>query len=135
MEHPLAAIDLGTNTARLLIGNISQEGRVTPLVYMRRITRLGGGFTRERGISAEARERTAAALCEFAAEMERRGVARTRAVATSAVRDAANGEEFRARIRRETNIDLEVIDGETEGILTLRGVLAEIDDRDADFLV
>src|SRR5512135_1302879 len=127
MEQPSAAIDLGTNTARLLIGNISQEGRVAPLVYMRRITRLGGGFTKERGISAEAQERTAAALSEFAAEMERHGVARTRAVATSAVRDATNREEFCARIRRETNISLEVIDGETEGVLTLRGVLAEID--------
>ncbi len=135
MGHPLAAIDLGTNTARLLIGNVSQDGRVSPVVYMRRITRLGGGFTKERGISAEAQERTAAALREFAAEMKRQGVAQTRAVATSAVRDAANREEFRALIQRETGINLEVIDGETEGTLTLRGVLAEIDEKDSDFLV
>ncbi|HTP66104.1 MAG TPA: Ppx/GppA phosphatase family protein [Geobacteraceae bacterium] len=135
MKYPLAAIDLGTNTARLLIGNMDAGGRIIPVVYMRRITRLGGGFTKDKGISAAACERSLAALNDFAEEMRRHGVGRIRAVATSAVRDAVNGEEFVARVLSETGIELKVIDGATEGRLTLRGVLAEIDEKDADFMV
>jgi len=135
MQSPSAAIDLGTNTARLLISYVDDAGRIAPITYIRRITRLGGGFTKEQGISAEASARTVAALCDFAGEIRRHNVARVRAVATSAVRDAANGKAFRDLILRESGIELEVIDGETEGVLTLRGVLAEIDERNRDFLV
>jgi len=135
MQSPSAAIDLGTNTARLLISHVDDAGRITPVIYMRRITRLGGGFTKERGISPEARERTKEAMCAFAAEISRHNVARVRAVATSAVRDAVNGKEFCDLILRESGIELDVIDGKTEGVLTLRGVLAEIDESCANFMV
>lgn len=135
IQIPSAAIDLGTNTARLLIGYINDVGRITPVNYLRRITRLGGGFTKERGISPEASERTMAALCDFASEIRRHNVMQVRAVATSAVRDAANGEEFCDLILKECGIRLEVIDGETEGLLTLRGVLAEINESSEKFMV
>ncbi len=135
MKFPLAAIDLGTNTARLLISHVDDAGRVAPVVYLRRITRLGGGFTKDRGISADACERTMAALRDFADALRQHHVTGVKAVATSAVRDAANSEEFCAKVLEETGIKLEVIDGETEGLLTLRGVLAEIDNKSADFLV
>jgi exopolyphosphatase/guanosine-5'-triphosphate,3'-diphosphate pyrophosphatase len=118
-----------------LISFVDDAGRITPVIYMRRITRLGGGFTKERGISPEASERTVAALCAFAAEIRRRNVTMVRAVATSAVRDAANGKEFRDLILRESGIELEIINGETEGVLTLRGVLAELNERYANFMV
>lgn len=135
MQSPSAAIDLGTNTARLLISHVDDAGLITPVIYMRRITRLGGGFTKEHGISPEASERTVEALREFAAEIKRHNVAQVRAVATSAVRDAVNGNEFCALILKESGIELEVIDGATEGVLTLRGVLAEIDEGCANFMV
>ena len=135
MQFPSAAIDLGTNTARLLIGYVDGAGTILPVLQMRRITRLGGGFTREEGISGEASARTVAALRDFAAEMRRHHVARLRAVATSAVRDAVNGKEFCDLILKETGIELEIIDGKTEGVLTLRGVLAGIDDKSGSFLV
>jgi exopolyphosphatase / guanosine-5'-triphosphate,3'-diphosphate pyrophosphatase len=135
MQSPSAAIDLGTNTARLLISHVDDAGRFTPVIYMRRITRLGGGFTKELGISPEARERTVEALCAFAEEISRHNVAQVRAVATSAVRDAINGKEFCDLILRESGIKLDVIDGETEGVLTLRGVLAETDESSAKFMV
>lgn len=135
MQLPSAAIDLGTNTARLLISYVDDDGRITPVIYMRRITRLGGGFTKERGISAEASQRTVGALCEFATEIRRHGALRVRAVATSAVRDAVNRKEFCDLILKKSGIRLEVIDGETEGLLTLRGVLAEIDERCVNFMV
>ena len=127
MPQPVAVIDLGTNTARLLIGSLTDEGKICPILLKRHITRLGGGFSETEGISAEARERTVAALRDFAEDIARHGVDRVRAVATSAVRDAANREAFCSEIRELTGIELDVIDGTTEGVLTLSGVLAGID--------
>jgi len=135
MQYPSAAIDLGTNTARLLIGHVDDKRIITPIVHLRRITRLGGGFSEETGISAEAMERSLAAMRDFAAEIGKHEVVRTRAVATSAVRDALNGKAFRDLIRRESGIELEIIDGETEGVLTLNGVLSGLDDKSGNFLV
>lgn len=129
-----AAIDLGTNTARLLIGSVEPGPTIRTLALKRVVTRLGGGFTREQGLSPEARERTLTALREFAAEMRRHEVHALRAVATSAVRDAVNGQSFVDQVYRETGIRLEVIDGREEALLTLRGVIAGLG-RDGDFLV
>jgi exopolyphosphatase/guanosine-5'-triphosphate,3'-diphosphate pyrophosphatase len=117
----LAAVDLGTNTARLLIGQVGPHGVRRDLVE-RRITRLGGGFSRAHGIAGAARERTLAALAEFSAIMADMGVSRLRAVATSAVRDAVNGRDFCDQVTAATRIRLEVIDGIQEGALTLDGV-------------
>ncbi|KAF0218516.1 MAG: exopolyphosphatase / guanosine-5'-triphosphate 3'-diphosphate [Geobacteraceae bacterium] len=134
MGLPAAAIDLGTNTVRLMIGRI-ESGSIEQLLLKRHITRLGGGFTVERGISREARERTVAALRDFAEEIKRHGITRVRAVATSAVRDATNGEEFCHEIFLKTGIRLDVIDGRKEGHLTLRGVLAGLDERPKNLMV
>lgn len=125
--NDVAAIDLGTNTARLLIG--SCEGcSIRQTFLMRRITRLGGGFSPETGISTEARRRSLHAIKEFSANINDYGASMVRAVATSAVRDAVNGQAFCREIFDETGIQLEVIDGETEGFLTLQGVLAGLDE-------
>lgn len=134
-QQLLAAIDLGTNTARLLIGTVDEQGSIVPLLIKRQITRLGGGFSRERGISAEARERTIAALQEFAGDMRLRGVESVLAVATSAVRDAANGPEFCADVEERTGIRLTVIDGDREGLLTRAGVYAGLDDRSGNVFI
>ena len=128
MKPPLAAIDLGTNTARLLIARPASTGAgFETILLTRRITRLGGGFSRETGISVAARDRTITALSGFAEEIRRHGVSTVRAIATSAVRDAANGPDFCLYVRQHTGIELEVIDGYEEGVLTLRGVRAGID--------
>jgi exopolyphosphatase/guanosine-5'-triphosphate,3'-diphosphate pyrophosphatase len=123
MAPPLASIDLGTNTVRLLIATEGENG-LAPLLVKRRITRLGGGFTDASGISAAAQARTVAALEEFSSDLARYSVLRLRAVATSAVRDAVNGADFSAEVVARTGIALEVIGGEEEGLLTLRGVRA-----------
>ncbi|GAB4301640.1 MAG: exopolyphosphatase [Desulfuromonadia bacterium] len=120
-----AAVDLGTNTARLLVADL-ERGAFEPVRIERRIIRLGGGFTRERGISPEAWSRGVETLRSFSRILSESGAERVRAVATSAVRDAVNGEEFRREICRETGIDLEIIDGTEEGLLTLRGVAAGV---------
>lgn len=134
MENASAAIDLGTNTARLLIGSIVSGPGIRPLAVKRVVTRLGGGFTHEEGLSAEARERTLVALRDFADEMRRHGVARIRAVATSAVRDAVNGRAFADEVFRETGIRLEIIDGREEALLTLRGIVSGLGREEGDFV-
>lgn len=134
MPDVLASIDLGTNTARLLVGQV-EGGAVAPILVNRRITRLGGGFTREAGISPEAWQRSLEALIDFAGKMKRAGVTRLRAVATSAVRDAANGAVFCREVAKRTGIRLEVIDGEEEGLLTLAGVLSGLNRKEGDFFV
>ncbi|MBJ6723875.1 Ppx/GppA phosphatase family protein [Geomesophilobacter sediminis] len=132
MSRNVAAIDLGTNTARLLI---AQTHPFRQILLQRVITRLGGGFTREEGLSAAARARALAALTQFAAEIRAAGVERVRAVATSAVRDAANGAEFCRSALEETGISLEVIDGDEEARLTLQGVISSLDDGAGDLSV
>ncbi|WP_136525159.1 Ppx/GppA phosphatase family protein [Geomonas ferrireducens] len=132
MTDKVASIDLGTNTARLLIASRDPYRQI---LLKRIITRLGGGFTREFGLSEEAQLRSLAALKEFAADMAAHGVRRVRAVATSAVRDAKNGAEFCRRVQEETGITLEVIDGNEEAILTLRGVASILDNKDEDLAV
>jgi exopolyphosphatase/guanosine-5'-triphosphate,3'-diphosphate pyrophosphatase len=134
MPGALAAIDLGTNTARLLIGRLESGPTIRPLAVNRVVTRLGGGFTREQGLSPEARERTLTALRGFADAMDAHGVGALRAVATSAVRDAVNGGEFVDQVFGETGIRLEVIDGREEALLTLRGVISGLG-REGDFMV
>jgi exopolyphosphatase/guanosine-5'-triphosphate,3'-diphosphate pyrophosphatase len=135
MRPPAAAIDLGTNTARLLIGTRKPDGSFMPVLVKRRITRLGGGFTREEGLSREARDRSLAALADFAEEMKHHDVVNSRAVATSAVREAVNGRDFCDEVGKATGIRLEVIDGREEGLLTLNGVLAALAEPDGNYLI
>ncbi len=120
------AIDLGTNTARLLVGNI-ESGRLSTLRVEREIVRLGGGFSDESGLSTDAQQRGLDCLKRFSAIMQEFGVKHVRASATSAVRDAVNGRFFVDRVMQETGIQLTVIDGDLEGRLTLNGVISGLD--------
>lgn len=132
MSDTVACIDLGTNTVRLLIAIREPYHQI---LLKRIITRLGGGFTREHGLSEEAQQRSIEAMKEFAREIALNGVVRMRAVATSAVRDARNGASFCRRVFEETGIELEVIDGAEEARLTLRGVASILDNKDSDLAV
>jgi exopolyphosphatase/guanosine-5'-triphosphate,3'-diphosphate pyrophosphatase len=127
MKKYCAAIDFGTNTARLLIAERSSVG-IIPVRVEREIVRLGGGFTAEKGISIEAWARGLACLHTFSDIISSYdGVFPVRASATSAVRDAVNGENFVATVFEETGIRLEIIDGNREARLTLNGVLSGLD--------
>jgi exopolyphosphatase/guanosine-5'-triphosphate,3'-diphosphate pyrophosphatase len=121
-----AAIDLGTNSARLLIGDRESDSLKTIRID-REIVRLGGGFTDESGLSDIAQRRSLDCLKRFSGIMKEYGVQRISASATSAVRDAVNGSYFVERVLKETGIKLAVIDGELEGRLTLKGVISGLD--------
>jgi len=131
----VAAIDFGTNTARLLVADRSPDGSFDPVRIEREIVRMGGGFSREEGLSADAIQRGSDCLARFAGILDGYGVTNPRAAATSAVRDAANGRAFVDLIYRQTGIALAVIDGEQEGALTLTGVIAGLDCRPDSLMV
>lgn len=123
-----AALDLGTNTFRLMIARPDPDRPSgTAFVHHARvITRAGGGFTETTGIGAEARGRIVACLREFAAALAAHGVTAYRAAATSVFRRAGNRDEVLAEVRRETGIEVEVIDGLEEAELSAAGALAAV---------
>lgn len=123
-----AAIDVGTNTVRMLFGEVL-NGRVLPASYYRRITRLGGGATIEKGLSPEAMERTLSALTEMGAILRSSGVDAVRAVGTAALRNAGNGAHFVEKVRSVSGIPLEIIDGDEEASLCAKGVLSALRPR------
>jgi exopolyphosphatase/guanosine-5'-triphosphate,3'-diphosphate pyrophosphatase len=130
----LAAIDAGSNTLRLLIGEVA-DGKVVPHNYLREITRLAGGFTAEDGLSPEARERTISALQGFALTCQKSKVSQIRAVGTAAFRQAVNGHNFAEAIRTATGIPLDIISGDTEAGYMVDGVLSALDPIPADALL
>jgi exopolyphosphatase/guanosine-5'-triphosphate,3'-diphosphate pyrophosphatase len=123
-----AAVDVGTNTVRMLFGEVL-NGRVLPDSYYRRVTRLGGGATIEKGLSPEAMERTLSALTEMGGILRASGVDAVRAVGTAALRNAANGPRFVEKVRSVSGIPLEIIDGDEEASLCARGVLSALHPR------
>lgn len=127
MKH--ASIDIGTNTLRLLIADVDLTGALTPLVYRRAITRLGGGYTVENGIHQEAAARTFAALREFKNVIDDVGVDSVQAVATSVVRRAVNSEWLLKEVEKRTGIKISIISGDEEARLSLLGVLSVLHDQ------
>lgn len=122
-----ASIDIGTNTLRLLIAEASGNKGIRPLVYKRAITRLGGGYSVEKGIDPASAERSLRALEDFRRIIGENGADETLATATSVVRRAVNREWFIAEVLRRTGIGIKVISGDEEARLSLLGVLSVLD--------
>jgi exopolyphosphatase/guanosine-5'-triphosphate,3'-diphosphate pyrophosphatase len=122
----VAAIDLGTNTVRLLVGEADGRGGYRPVFATQAITRLGEGLQGNGQLQPEPIRRTLAVLARYREEAERRSAARIAVVGTSAVRRARNREAFLAQARRETGLEVRVISGEEEARLSLLGVRAAI---------
>ncbi len=135
MSNLVAAIDFGTNTARLLVAEKHTDGRFEHVRIEREIIRMGGGFSRELGLSSEAMRRGSECLGRFSEILKSYDITDLRAVATSAVRDAVNGRDFIKAMQLQTGIELSVIDGEREGALTLAGVIAGLDFQHGNLMV
>ncbi|MDZ7712162.1 MAG: Ppx/GppA phosphatase family protein [Rhodovibrio sp.] len=123
-----AAIDLGTNNCRLLVARPAADGFKVVDAFSR-IVRLGEGVTRSRTLSEAAMARAIDALGVCAAKVRRRPGCRLRAVATAACRQALNRNAFLERVRRETGLELEVIDPQEEARLALGGCAPLLDAR------
>ncbi len=117
----VGAIDLGTNATRLLVADVA-DGRVEELVRRTRITRLGEGVDARRRLLPVPVARVRNVLTEYRRELEQAGVERTLAVATSAVRDAENGEAFLGEIEWSYGFATRLLSGDEEAAMTLRGV-------------
>lgn len=122
----VAAIDCGTNTLRLLIADIAPGSSrpVRQVVRQMRTVRLGEGVEATGRFAAAALERTHRALSEYADLIAAHDVERTRMVATSATRDAANRQELFDLASSTVGVQPEVISGDQEGRLTFGGVLS-----------
>jgi len=119
---PVAAIDCGTNSTRLLI--VGSDG--STLERHMRITRLGEGVDATRALSPDAMARTLAVLREYRRLMDAHGVVRARAAATSAARDAGNAEEFLSAAHGVLGVRPELLSGDEEGRLSFAGATAEL---------
>lgn len=130
MSVRVAAVDCGTNTIKLMIATLSAEGADVH-VRTSRMVRLGQGVDSTGRLADEAMERTFAAIDEYAALIrqsadEGRPVDRVRFCATSATRDAANGDVFAAGVRARLGIDPEVVAGHEEARLSFDGAVRNL---------
>ena len=134
-KMPLAVIDLGTNTVRLLVAQPDGRGGYRSLFADQEITRLGQWLLPDRALQPEPIRRTLRVLRRFREEAEARGVVRTLAVGTSALREATNRDTFLARARDEAGVEVSVVSGDKEAQLTLLGVRAALVDAPGRFLM
>ena len=120
----VAVIDVGTNSARLLVADVA-AGRVSPVERRSRVTRLGRGVDLSGRLSAEAIEDACEAIGEYVTAYRELGAETVEAIATSAVRDAENGSAFIAELRERFALSARVLDGEEEARLTYLGATSE----------
>ncbi len=127
----VAAIDCGTNSTRLLI----VDAKGATLERLMRITRLGAGVDATGQLAPEAVKRCLTVLREYREVMDSFGVAQGRLAATSAARDAANGDEFLQAAGEVTGIEPELLAGTEEGRLSMGGALSDLGDEAGPFLI
>lgn len=119
----VAVIDVGSNSTRLLIADV--DGDVSVIERQSRVTRLGRGVDLSGQLADEAIEAACAAIADYVEICRDSGAERVAAIATSAVRDASNGDAFVAELRERFALSARVLDGEEEACLTYRGATAE----------
>ena len=118
----VAALDCGTNSTRLLI--VERDGSAHSRLM--RITRLGEGVDATHLLAPRALERTMSVLAEYRFAMDEADVTAARLVATSAVRDARNGDLFLREAAAVVGVPAELLDGQAEGALACRGATASL---------
>ncbi len=122
----VAAIDCGTNTIKLLVGDLHAGGDSRVDLREMRMVRLGEGVDATGRLADDALERTFAAIDEYAALIARHGVDRIRFCATSASRDAENAAEFGTGVRARLGVEPEVVSGEEEAALAFDGAIRNL---------
>jgi exopolyphosphatase/guanosine-5'-triphosphate,3'-diphosphate pyrophosphatase len=130
----LAAIDLGSNTVRYLLVEVDGV-RWRTLDQDQRVTRLGQGLASAGRLGDAPMARTSAAVIEYADRARGLGARDVQVVATSAVREAENGREFARGLARASGARVQIVTGDDEARLTIRGVLAGLPDLAPPLLV
>jgi hypothetical protein len=122
-----AAIDIGSNSIKMTVGRPDGEGGIEQIAWASEVVRLGEGVAATGRLDEGRMDAALDALRRFVDQARELGVERVVAVATEATRAAANGEAFLEEVRRETGIEVRVIDGDEEAALTFRGLAATVD--------
>ena len=122
----IAAIDCGTNSIRLLISRVDDDGNLTEITRRMIIVRLGEGVDATGKFSDAALSRVFAACDEYAELIKTHEVSAIRFIATSASRDVSNRDEFATGVKARLGCELEVISGETEAELSFAGATFEL---------
>ena len=133
----VAAIDIGSNSIRQIVADVTPDGTIRVIDEMKEAPRLGAGLGRGRKndegddeplrLADDSMERAIEAVARMATLARQLGAQRVEAVATSAVREAANGDEFLRRVRSACDLPVRALTGEEEARLSFRSALAHFD--------
>jgi exopolyphosphatase / guanosine-5'-triphosphate,3'-diphosphate pyrophosphatase len=124
---PVAVVDIGTNTTRLLVAEV-EDGELVELERRTTITSLGQGVDATGRLDQDAMDRVAEAIAVYREIIDRIGAERVVALATSAMRDAENGPEFRDFLKARFGIEARTISGDEEARLTFLGATSHRND-------
>jgi exopolyphosphatase/guanosine-5'-triphosphate,3'-diphosphate pyrophosphatase len=132
----VAVVDIGTNSTRLLVAEVSDGSVTAELERRSTVTRLGAGVDTDGRLNDDAIERTTATLAEYRELIDQHGADKAVAVLTSAVRDAVNGGEFSQTVKDRFGLEPHILTGDDEARLTFLGATSERDpDSDSPTLV
>ena len=123
----IAAIDIGSNSIRQIVADVSPDGAIQVVDEMKAMPRLGKGVDATGTLADDSMELALSALSRMAMLARQMGADRIEAVATSAVRDADNGGAFLERVREETGLRVRLLTGEEEARLSFRSALAHFE--------
>jgi exopolyphosphatase/guanosine-5'-triphosphate,3'-diphosphate pyrophosphatase len=123
----VAAIDIGSNSIRQIVADVSPEGAIQVVDEMKAAPRLAAGLSSSGALSPESMQSAREAIDRMATLARQLGAERIDAVATSAVREAANANEFVSLIQRATGLRVRVVDGDEEARLSFRSAVAHFD--------
>ena len=126
----IAVVDIGSNSTRLFIADVEDDRVQRELERRTTVTRLGAGVDANGQLQDEAMERVYAALSDYREVIDGHHPDRTVAVLTSAVRDAANGEEFARSVGDRYDLEPHILKGEEEARLTFLGAVSDRDHSD-----
>lgn len=126
-DQRIAAIDIGSNSIRQIVADVSADGTIRVVDEMKAAPRLGADISETRALDETHMTEAVEALSRMATLARQLGAKRIEAVATSAVRDAANGAAFLSRVRKEAGLRVRLLDGEEEARLAFRSALAHFE--------
>jgi exopolyphosphatase/guanosine-5'-triphosphate,3'-diphosphate pyrophosphatase len=123
----ISAIDIGSNSIRQTIADVSPTGVIRVVDEMKAAPRLGAGLYERGSLNEIAVQNALSTLSRMSTLANQLGAQRTEVVATSAVRDATNGEQFLKLVRAETGLNIRILRGDDEARLSFRSALAHFD--------
>lgn len=126
-DRRIAAIDIGSNSIRQIVADVFPDGEIRIVDEMKAAPRLGAGLSATGQLDERHMDEAVEALARMATLARQQGCKRIEVVATSAVRDASNGQTFLTRVRRESGLKPRVLDGEEEARLAFRSALAHFE--------